>query len=492
MKKNTILISLVALLGFTSCNDYLSEIPDNRTLVDTPEKISELLVNAYPSMSYAYLAETMSDNTFDTENLSGTDDTNTRAYKWEEIFQIGQDTPSGFWDASYLAIASANQALAAIEQSSDKTSLNPQKGEALLCRAYNHFMLLQIFSLAYNPATAESTLGIPYVKEAETTLIKNYSRQSVKEVMDNIEQDLEEGLKLVGDNYKQSKYHFTKKAAQAFATRFYLIKGDWAKVVENADYLGTTPAIIRDYVAYDALGLYEKLVDYTSSSHETNLLLDTQSSLYVRHMRQRRFALPVKKAIAFFTASNNPTRKDWYYYVATGNNINAWVAKFNEYFKFTNQSAEIGYAFVNFTLLSNDEAYLNKLEALVMLNRMDEALQGYNFFLSTRTKKFNAATDNQTLRTLKNFYQNKTTADEFTPFYSLTDDQKIMLKAILEIKRLELYHEGLRWLDVKRFNMVVKHEILNKDAEILEKDDPRRAVLLPGHVVAAGLKQNPR
>lgn len=493
MKKNSLLISLVAMLVLSGCNDYLSELPDNRTVLDTPEKISEILVKAYPETSYVNFAETMSDNTFDTENIPATSESNTRAYKWEDITEVAVDQPSNFWDSSYKAIAHANQALAAIDESPNKASLSPQRGEALITRAYNHFMLLQFFSLAYNPATAESTSGIPYVKEAETSLIKNYTRQSVKEVMDNIQQDLEEGLKLVGNDYRQSKYHFTKNASRAFATRFYLIKGDWAKVLENADYLGAKPTGIRDYKAFNALGIVERWANYSSAAVETNLLLCTQSSTYFRKIRGNRFAFPGKRTVDTFGYSTNPTGRPWYYSaVSTNASINDFLPKFNEYFKYTNQSAGIGFAFVNFTLLSNDEAYLNKLEALVMLNRMNEALEGYNYFLSTRTKDFNATTDNQTFQQLKKFYQSKTTADEFTPFYSLTDDQKLMLKAILEIKRLEFYHEGLRWLDVKRHNIVVKHEILGETTQILKKDDPRRAMQLPEHVIAAGLKQNPR
>lgn len=480
---------------FLSCNDYLSELPDNRTVLDTPEKISEILVNAYPTSSYVAFSETMSDNVSDTENISSTSESNTRAYKWDAIIEVGRDTPSDFWDASYSAIAHANQALEAIESiaATNKTSLAPQKGEALIARAYNHFMLLQFFSLAYNPKTADNTLGIPYVKEAEKTLIKNYTRLSVKEVMDNIQQDLEGGLKLVGDSYTQTKYHFTKNASRAFATRFYLMKGDWGKVLENADYLGARPTSIRDYRAFSALGIYEKLANYSSSSVETNLLLSTQSSVYRRKISGDRFAFPGSKIASTFRAITNPVGKSWYYSTVSSNgNINAWIPKFDEYFKYTNQSAGIGLPFVNFTLLSNDEVYLNKLEALVMLDRMAEALDGYNYFLSTRTQNYDPVADNLTFQNLKDFYKDKTSTDELTPFYSLTDDQKIMLKAILEVKRLDFYHEGLRWLDIKRHNIVVTHPVLGESAQVLKKDDLRRAMLLPAYVVAAGLKQNPR
>lgn len=92
------------------------------------------------------------------------------------------------------------------------TSLNPQKGEALLCRAYAHFLLANIFCEAYDPATAVAKLGIPYVTEPETTVTVSYERGTLAETYQKIEADLLEGLPLIEDNvYSVPKYHLTRK-----------------------------------------------------------------------------------------------------------------------------------------------------------------------------------------------------------------------------------------------------------------------------------------
>ncbi|MEP7093770.1 MAG: RagB/SusD family nutrient uptake outer membrane protein, partial [Flavobacterium sp.] len=65
MKKIKIIPALLLLISISSCDEFLSETPDNRTQVDTQEKISELLVNAYPNACYMEFAETMTDNVFD-------------------------------------------------------------------------------------------------------------------------------------------------------------------------------------------------------------------------------------------------------------------------------------------------------------------------------------------------------------------------------------------------------------------------------------------
>ena len=44
-------------LILAACNDFLDELPDNRTELDTPDKINRLLVSAYPSRSFTRMCE---------------------------------------------------------------------------------------------------------------------------------------------------------------------------------------------------------------------------------------------------------------------------------------------------------------------------------------------------------------------------------------------------------------------------------------------------
>jgi hypothetical protein len=53
--------------------------------LDTPEKISEILVNAYPQANYMEFAETMTDNVFDSGDL-------THDYKKQSKLQLGNAT----------------------------------------------------------------------------------------------------------------------------------------------------------------------------------------------------------------------------------------------------------------------------------------------------------------------------------------------------------------------------------------------------------------
>ena len=156
----------VLSVSFVSCEDFLDKDPDNRVYLDTPEFIENLLATAYTEADIAF-AEAMSDCAGDRGLDAILDDPEVQqSYLWNHVVETWQGTPAYYWNESYKAIAAANHALEAIEKFEAEgrgAEVRYARGEALLCRAYAHFMLANVFSMPYNPATAASELGIPYV-----------------------------------------------------------------------------------------------------------------------------------------------------------------------------------------------------------------------------------------------------------------------------------------------------------------------------------------
>ena len=70
---NTV-VAVVSALALSSCNDFLDTMPDNRTTMDTEDKIADLLTNAYPEGNTILVNELMSDNTdyYGSTNPNGT------------------------------------------------------------------------------------------------------------------------------------------------------------------------------------------------------------------------------------------------------------------------------------------------------------------------------------------------------------------------------------------------------------------------------------
>lgn len=75
--------------------------------------------------------------------------------------------------------------------------------------------------------------------------------------------------------------------------------------------------------------------------------------------------------------------------------------------------------------------------------------------------------------------------------------QENMIHAILHARRITTLHEGLRWLDIKRFGITVYRRYMRDDGGIditdqMDADDDRRAIQIPSDVISAGMKPNPR
>jgi len=499
IKFNIIKVLSIAMLAY-SCSDVLDEAPDNRIeSIDSADKIAELLVGAYPEAAYVSFLEPMSDNAGDKGPSADTGidfatTLNQRMFFWEDMNDVDEDTPTNYWNSAYKAIAQANQALESIEELGGGAEFNYLKGEALMCRAYAHFMLVSIFSKSYDPTTAASDLGVPYVSEPETVLLGDYERGTVKEVYEKIQEDIENGLPLIEDNYNIEAYHFTKQAANAFASRFYLHTGAWEKVIEHSTLaLGAGgAAVLRDWEnEYSPLTYSEQTLRYTSSTREpANLLLVSAESLYNRYHYSARYQLNSTIAGQLFFGGNI-LGKSWSFGVYGSSDLYYNIPKYDEYFKVTNQAAGTGTAYVTYVLLSTDEALLNRAEAYAMLGQFDNAVADINLSLSVKTEGYNPATDELTVADVAAIYQGFPDT-VYTPFYNITADALPFVAAILDIKRTVFYNDGLRWFDIKRHNMEVKHTDILGNVYTLTKDDNRRQLQIPEAAQSFGITPNPR
>ncbi len=499
MKKyNLIKLSFITLLlVLVSCDEILDESPDNRTDIDSLEKVSELLVNAYPQALYTPFLEPMSDNADDKSFSATQTRLNDLMYEWGDFFDDDEDTPTNYWNEAYEAIAQANQALASLDELGEVDV--EQRGEALLCRAYAHFMLVSIFAKAYNPSTASSDLGITYITAPETTLLPQYTRNTVEQVFDNIEADLIEGLKYVGNDlsYNEPKFHFTARAANAFASRFYLIKGEWQKVIDHSnEVLGSGLGVedIRDYANdYRAAGLSYSEISFrfASAIEPANLLLTTGLSVYNRNHFSLRFQLSGDLARELFF-SGNAAGLAWSEQVF-GQDLFFNVPKYDEYFRTTNQAAGIGLPFVQTPILTTDETMFNRAEAYAMLGELQLAADDLNTLLSVKSQGYTGAAVLTTDAITTNF---GVAPSFYSPYYDIPANALPFINVILETKRSVFYNEGLRWFDIKRHDIVVEHErdVTPSVSETLTlpKGDARRALQIPTEAQSRGILPNPR
>jgi hypothetical protein len=481
---------LIVALTVTGCEDFLSKVPDNRTTLDTKEKIAELLVTAYPEGNYIPFCEAMSDNVEDNPSTQQ-DVRNTDAYFWRDITSTAQDSPENYWNSCYTAIAAANHALRAIHDSDDPSLFNSEKGEALVARAYAHFMLVSLFSKIYTPHTAATDPGIPYITDPETVSLKAYDRGTVQYVYEQIEKDLLEGLPLIDDRAYETddadatgvpSYHFTTAAAHAFATRFYLFRQSYDNVIEHASKVfddGDFANHLRPWnTTYRSYSRNDLINTYTRSTEKTNLLICETLSDWSLTYNTQKYTTGIGRLEEMFYP--NVTGGNFAYAVYYGASQIYYVPKFREHFVKTGTNATTGFSYTVVPLFTAEEVLLNRAEAHAMRHELDEALADLNILVSKRVVDYVPEYHNLSANKLYNFYGENI-------------NQKATLRAVLDLRRAEFLHEGLRWFDILRHKMEITHPIRDAAPLVLNAYDHRRVLQIPAEAISIGrLNPNPR
>ena len=529
-----------ASVSFTSCDSILDEVPDNRTEIDSPEKVALLLVSGYPQAVPAVVCELSGDNYVDNNvvkpglHRSPFQDFHSEAYAWGDIVNYStgdDDTPYQTWEQYYYGIATCNHAIDAMRGMSSDPANDPKLahswGEAHVLRAYLHFVLVNVFAEAYKDDTqSASDAGIPYVTEPEQIVSVDYGlakyRHSVKETYDLIEKDLLEGIDLIDDSkYKVPAYHFNRNAANAFAARFYLYKRDYAKCIKYADAaLGSNPSsMLRKWGSMSTNTIDAMLKDFNDETAACNFLLQTSYSLHDRLLSAIRFTINDGKADVGVKSAKNAvygSGPNWSnrlpafegkIYRYGENDDGSWLFRIYEYFEYSDMIAGIGWVHIVYQPFTAEETLLCRAEAKLYKGDREGALADLQAWTISKEVK-----DELTLNDIKRFYSSKKTAEEIakddyiselhpaemsSEFKVLTGDDLSMLYCILHFRRIETMFEGLRWFDIKRYGIKVRHVYRGpSDAENtvdeLNWNDPRRVLQIPKNVVNAGYPSTDR
>lgn len=526
--KGSLMLASVAILA--SCADQLDTLPDNRTTLDTPKKIAGLLVTAYPDRTPTLFNEWMSDNTdyMGAQNSQGNRGGD-QYFFWQEQTEGGNDSPEQVWMLYYEGVYKANEALAAIEdQGGPKNDiLRNSKGEALLIRAYDHFILANEFCRPYNGKTSTKDAGLYYATGIAdfSAAAEQSNRGTVADVYAKIAADIEAGIPLLNDTYEVPKYHFNKQAAYAFATRFYLYYEKWEKAKEYADkLLGSNPAAsLRDYRALQAMPLSKseqavKIAEaYCSASADCNLLVQTSVSnagmALAPWLISKRYTLTNYLAETELFQSNNiwgtSSNLIWKpFTVNSGESNFALLMKLPREFEIRNTTTGSGYLRtlnVNFTM---DEALLNRAEAEIMLGQNDAACADMTIWMKNffNTNVSLTPTSVQTyFKTVPYAYADAAKMvpsfkKHISPRFTIDAEgsvQESLLQCLLNFRRIETVHQGMRWMDIRRYNIEIPRRLIgangrpSKNLDWLEKDDPRQVVQIPQSIREAGVAGNP-
>ena len=469
-------IMAVCLL-LSGCDSFLSHEPDDRLEVNTLDRIAQTITGAYNTYSTRF-TDMSTDNVGKVEGVSYIEIILEDLYTWNRDFrnQEHQDSPGAYWVFAYRGISNVNLALTELENleiaEADRERAAAIRGEALVLRSYYHFMLVNLFAPHYDETTAGTTLGVPYVKTVEDKLVVDYPRETVEKVYELAEEDLTEGirqLEIGKSHFMLNKYHFTFPTVYLYASRFYLFRNRDEEDVEAA--VGYAEKSID---AFGGVGVMRDWMEYATDNYGP---IDIEQS-EVGMVQE----CPTWTAAYQWGYSLNEIIKNRY---------------FRNPFRFTDYRLEIGYQtsgnifmpafyFVvnpNGTSTAVDifpfsEALFNAAEAHARNKDYDRSLQLMKEFGKHVYANYDASA--VTLEALTKYYG-----------YFEGDAKKLaLIDYILYERRVHFLYKGMRWFDIRRYDLEVEHTLQNGEVIYLSEEAPGKDYQIPRFAIDAGMTPN--
>lgn len=552
LRKLTYIFAATATLGLTTaCSDFLDTPTDTRVELVNTEQLRMLMNSAYPTGNYAWPLELMSDNMEDNNapdednlryNLAPYNRGDDEMFRWEQcLSENGSDSPSGIWESFYESNAAANAVLEKLDQwKAENGELDATqkaiRAEALVLRAYNHFILAQVFCQPYRGSLSENYLGIPYITKPETTVKPHYERGTLAKTYELIEKDLTEGLAGINNGiYDVPKYHFNSAAANAFAARFYLFTRRYEKAlyhanqafggaeVDPSNYMSDIWSNLANLYYISDMGLYQNGIDKAS-----NFMLYATYSIAFRHLASGCRYGVIRDALYSTIYGSSPAWANFRWKNTNGKGGsfvmhpafngscarngksdygNVLCANVQEQFEYTDKVAGIGYAHVTRREFYGEETLLTRAEAKLFLGDKEGALKDIDTWEKARRQSPSAVGyedefEDFTFDNIEKYYggdpgygiAKEIHIDQICPESDATaslDEIMPMLQCIQHLRRIETIHNGMRWFDIKRFGLEFSRKIGKDGVDFLSVEDPRKAVQIPAEVIAAGMQANP-
>lgn len=412
MKKLLFITACIQILLLTACHDFLSQYPKDQVYPTSTSDFNELLVgdgymDAIKGTDIGPWLQVMDDDVlFVRTNTSKSTENN---FYWYEPEPNTQST----WTALYKRIGVVNVILNEIDEFKDEPGdgYRKVKGEAHFLRGSNYYFLVNIYGQPYSKERAATELGVPLKLNAEIE-DKRFQRNSLEECYQQIVNDLQSAVRLLKGLKSTTTYRANEMAARLLLSRVFLYQGEWENVIKQCD----TILMDKSY----------SLLDYNTLTTTSNVI-------------------SAKSPETIFTSgattyTNTPFLPFINYYFRASEEILAAYSSndLRRKFYFRGYSAYAPRKMLNtkdgscsdFFLLRLPEVYLNKAEALAMLEKTTEAIE--------------------TIQTLREQRVKTGTLEDL----QLSGEE--LVNYIRNERRLELTFEGQRWFDLRRYAVCPK------------------------------------
>lgn len=230
MKKNiAILASFLIAFAISGCTKYTDLTPRGSQILETAQDYYELVSfpnRAYLISNFQYLVDDM---WLKESNFIGmTPNINTVHFSFDEsVDRVSMIPSSNFYDRAYLYINRWNTIISSVDASKGDENIKAlAKAEAKALRAFDHFLLVNVYAKAYDPATAATDGGVcimdKYDLEAQPT------KSTVAQVYDFIQKDIDEAIPYLQEK-PADPYHPSLAFAWALKAKIHLFKREIAQ-----------------------------------------------------------------------------------------------------------------------------------------------------------------------------------------------------------------------------------------------------------------------
>ena len=229
------------------CDSYIDLTPKGKVTVDSVAQYYQLIVN--PLRSYYPSAFIMlSDNQWAKESdILGYESISHDGINF--TFNENADRTlvgdNGLYENMYAFIMRSNLIIDNIDDAQGPQDIKVlAKAEARVFRAWDHFLAVNTYAKAYDPATAAQDGGVCIMDHYD--LEATPSKSTVAEVYDFIISELEASAPLLQEK-PVNIYHPNKAFAYALLAKVYLFHRDWEKAKTAAEASLAINSALADY-----------------------------------------------------------------------------------------------------------------------------------------------------------------------------------------------------------------------------------------------------
>lgn len=254
MKKYFKLLFCLPVLLSLSCKKYTDITPKGALIINTAQELYELVAlsnRGYPVNNFQYLVD---DQWMKESNVIGANKTmDVINFTFDETEnRVNLLSASSFYNQAYKYINRWNTVITLIDDSEGDAGLRTlAKSEAKVMRAFDHFLLINTYAKAYDPATAATDGGIRIMDKYD--LEAKFIKSTVQQVYEFIQKDLDDAIPNLQVT-PENPYHPSMAFAWALKAKVHLFKREYAQAREAALKSLSYNEAIFDMVGYSKQG----------------------------------------------------------------------------------------------------------------------------------------------------------------------------------------------------------------------------------------------